>query len=157
MIHLGLNLVLPNTKTMIGFFEYQYLKFKKNHLRNLVALAAIDGHIHDDEKAYLYKIGEKYQLKPQQIKKILDQSEEIEPEIPEHHHQKVDLLYDIVGMMMADNVIEEAEMDFCKKTFKKFGYKESLIDKMIEYYRKGADNTDAWEDFSERSEAYQIA
>jgi replication initiation and membrane attachment protein DnaB len=72
---------------MIGFFEYQYLKFKKNHLKNLVALAAIDGHIHEDEIAYLYKIGEKYKLKPQQIKKIIDQKDVTEPEIPEPHHQ----------------------------------------------------------------------
>ena len=69
---------------MIGFFEYQYLKYKKNHLKNLVAMAAIDGHIHEDEINYLYQIGEKYQLKPQQIKRILDKREEIEPEIPEH-------------------------------------------------------------------------
>jgi len=60
---------------MIGFFEYQYLKYKKNNLKNLVAMAAIDGHIHEDEIAYLHKIGEKYQLKPQQIKKILENRE----------------------------------------------------------------------------------
>ena len=57
---------------MIGFFEYQYLKFKKNHLKNLVALASVDGHIHEDEIAYLYKIGDKYQLKPQQIELLQD-------------------------------------------------------------------------------------
>jgi len=141
---------------MIGFFEYQYLKFKKNHLKNLVALAAIDGHIHQDEIDYLYKIGEKYQLKPQQIQKILDSKEEIEPEIPEQHHQKVALLYDFVGMMMADNVIEESEMDFCKKMFKKFGYKELLIDEMIDLYRQGVNDTDVWEEFLEKSEHYRM-
>ena len=141
---------------MIGFFEYQYLKYKKNHLKNMVALAAIDGHIHEDEIAYLYKIGEKYQLKPQQIKRILDHREEIEPEIPEHHHQKVALLYDLVGMMMADNVIEDSEMEFCKRMFQKFGYKELLIDEMIELYRLGVDDAEAWEEFLERSENYRM-
>jgi len=141
---------------MIGFFEYQYLKYKKNHLKNLVALAAIDGHIHDDEIAYLHKIGEKYQLKPQQIKKILDERENIEPNIPEHHHQKVALLYDLVGMMMADNVIEDSEMEFCKKMFEKFGYKELLIDEMIDLYRQGVEDTDTWEEFLERAELYRM-
>lgn len=138
---------------MIGFFEYQYLKYKKNHLKNLVALAAIDGHIHENEIAYLYHIGEKYRLKPQQIKKIIDQKEIIEPEIPELHHQKVALLYDLVGMMMADNVIEDSEMEFCKRMFKKFGYKELLIFEMIDLYRQGVDNTEAWEEFLDRSES----
>ena len=141
---------------MIGFFEYQYLKFKKNHLKNLVALAAIDGHIHKDEIDYLYKIGEKYQLKPQQIKKILEEKELSEPEIPEQHHQKVALLYDFVGMMMADNVIEDSEMEFCKKMFKKFGYKEVLIDEMIDLYRQGVNDTDVWEEFLEKSEHYRM-
>lgn len=141
---------------MIGFFEYQYLKFKKNHLTNLVALAAIDGSIHKDEIDYLYKIGEKYQLKPQQIKKILDEKKQIEPEIPEPHHQKVALLYDLIGMMMADNVIEESEMEFCKRMFKKFGYKDLLIDEMIDLYRQGIDDTDTWEEFLEKAEHYRL-
>lgn len=140
---------------MIGFFEYQYLKFKKNHLRNLVAMAAADGHIHEDEIKYLYEIGKKYQLKPPQIKKILEQKESIEPEIPEHHHQRVALLYDLVGMMMADNVIEDSEMDFCKKMFQKFGYKELLIDEMVDLYRQGVDDTESWELFLEKAENYR--
>lgn len=141
---------------MIGFFEYQYLKYKKNHLKNMVAMAAIDGHIHEEEIAYLYRIGEKYQLKPKQIKHILDNREEIEPEIPEHHHLKVALLYDLVGMMMADNIIEDAEMEFCKRMFRKFGYKDMLIDEMIDLYRQGIDDTEIWEAFLERSETYKL-
>ena len=141
---------------MIGFFEYQYLKFKKNHLRNLVALAAIDGHIHEDEITYLYKIGEKYQLKPQQIKKIIDNKEQTAPEIPEHHNQKVALLYDLVGMMMADNVIEDSEMEFCRKMFAKFGYKDILIDDMIDLYHQGVEDTDIWEKFLEQAEHQKI-
>lgn len=141
---------------MIGFFEYQYLKYKKNHLKNLVALAAIDGHVHENEIDYLYKIGEKYQLKRQQIKKILDERENIEPNIPDHHHQKVALLFDLIGMMMADNVVEDSEMEFCKKMFKKFGYKDLLIDEMIDLYRKGVEDTDTWEEFLERAENYRM-
>ena len=28
---------------MIGFFEHQYLSYKKNHIKNLLALAKADG------------------------------------------------------------------------------------------------------------------
>ncbi len=142
---------------MIGFFEYQYLKFKKNHLKNLVALAAADGHIHEDEVKYLYKIGEKYQLKPLQIKRILEERESAEPDIPEHHHQKVALLYDLIGMMMADNVIEDAEMDFCKKMVVKFGYKESLIGEMIDLFKKGIEDTEIWEKFLLSAEQHRLS
>ncbi len=141
---------------MIGFFEYQYLKFKKNHLKNLVAMAAVDGHIHEDEIAYLYKIGKIYQLKPQQIKKILDEKEKIKINIPEQHHQKIAILFDLVGMMLADNVIEPSEMDFCKKMFLECGYKELLIDEMIALTRSGVDDTDKWEEFLEKAENYRL-
>jgi uncharacterized tellurite resistance protein B-like protein len=141
---------------MIGFFEYQYLKFKKNHLINLVALAAVDGNIHEDEIAYLYKIGEIYQLKPHQIKKILENKEVMKPEIPEQHHQKVALLYDLVGMMMADNVIEPSEMAFCKKMFKECGYEDLLIDEMISLTKTGVDDTDEWEVFLEKAQAFRL-
>ena len=141
---------------MIGFFEYQYLKYKKNHLKNLVAMAAVDGHIHEDEIKFLYKIGEKYGLKPKQIEEILNKRELAEPEIPEDHHQKVALLYDMVSMMMADNVIEDEELEFCKDMFHKFGYKELLIDEMIDLYRQGIDDPEKWEEFLEKAEHYRL-
>jgi uncharacterized tellurite resistance protein B-like protein len=141
---------------MIGFFEYQYLKFKKNHLKNLVSMAAVDGHIHEDEIEYLYRIGEKYNLKKQQIKKILDDRENIEPEIPESHGQKVAILYDVIGMMMADNVIEDSEMEFCKKMFKKFGYNLVLIDEMIDLYRQGVDDGEQWEEFLDKAGKFKL-
>ncbi len=141
---------------MIGFFEYQYLKYKKNHLKNLVAMAAADGHIHEDEIKFLYKIGEKYGLKPKQIEKILENPEQTEPEIPADHHQKVALLYDLVSMMMADNVIDDKEMEFTREMFNKFGYKELLIDEMIDLYRQGVDDAEIWEEFLEKAEHYRM-
>ena len=141
---------------MIGFFEYQYLKFKKNHLRNLVALAAVDGNIHEDEKEYLYEVGKKYQLKPKQIERILEERQSAEPVVPDHHHQKVAMLFDLVGMMMADNVIEDSEMEFCLKMTKKFGYKDLIIEEMIELYKKGVNDAEEWEAFLEKAEYYRL-
>jgi uncharacterized tellurite resistance protein B-like protein len=141
---------------MVGFFEYQYLSFKKNHLNNMVALAAVDGHIHEDEIKFLYKIGKKYRLKASQIEHILKNWEDVNPRIPDQHHQKVALLYDLVGMMLADNVIEDSEMDFCKRMFRRFGYKETLIDEMIQLYQKKIDDVDEWEEFLEKAEAFRM-
>ncbi len=141
---------------MIGPFEHQYLKYKKKHLKNLVALAAADGHIHEDEIAFLYRIGKKYQLKPAQIKRILEQTDNVEVDIPEHHHQKVSLLFDMVGMMMADGVIEEEEMEFCKKMVGRFGYRDVLLTEMIALYQPGVDEIDNWESFVEESMVHQL-
>ena len=47
---------------MIGFFEHQYLSYKKNHIKNLLALAKADGLMHPKEEALLYKIAKRYQI-----------------------------------------------------------------------------------------------
>jgi len=142
---------------MIGFFEYQYLKFKKSHLQNLVALARADGYFHEDEKKFLFKIGLKYKLKPQQVQQIIESEETSELIIPETSEKKIALLYDTVGMMLADGVIDDREMDFCRNLFKRFNFKETLINEMVEKWNKG--NTEApeqWDIFLEQAMKYSI-
>ena len=41
---------------MNGFFEHQYLSYKKNHIKNLLALAKADGFVHAKEQKMLFKI-----------------------------------------------------------------------------------------------------
>ncbi len=142
---------------MIGFFEYQYLKFKKSHLQNLVALARADGYFHEDEKKFLFDIGLKYKLKPQQIQQIIESEEISELIIPETSEKKIALLYDTVGMMLADGVIDDREMEFCRNLFKRFSFKEVLIDEMVKKWNKGnAEDPEQWEIFLDCAMKYII-
>jgi hypothetical protein len=38
---------------MSGIFEHQYLSYKQNHIKNLLALAKADGSMHPKEEACL--------------------------------------------------------------------------------------------------------
>ncbi len=137
---------------MIGFFEYQYLKFKKSHLQNLVALARADGYFHEDEKKFLFDIGLKYKLKPQQVQQIIESKETSELIIPETSEKKIALLYDTVGMMLADGVIDDREMEFCRNLFKRFRFNEVLIDEMVEKWNTGnAEDPEQWEIFLDQA------
>ncbi len=62
---------------MMGFFEHQYLSYKKNHIKNLLALAKSDGNMHPKEEALLYKIASRYGLKDRQVKTLIDAEREI--------------------------------------------------------------------------------
>ena len=135
---------------MIGFFEYQYLSYKKKHVRNLLALANVDGHLHDDEKALLFKLGEKYGLKERQITNILKSQKENELYIPDSDDEKMDQLYDILLMIYADGVVDDNEVDFCKDMVAKFGYKESLVDKLLELFEKGDPPPQEWDEVKSR-------
>jgi len=122
---------------MIGFFEHQYLSYKKKHLRNLVALANVDGHLHKDERALIYRLGEKYGLKERQITKIIENDKEQVLYVPERDEEKMDQLFDLLQMVYADGVVDDSEVDFCKDVVSKFGYKEALVDKLIELFSTG--------------------
>ncbi len=119
---------------MRGYFEHQYLKFKKSHLNNLIALAKIDGDFHDNELTLIYKIGQKYQLKNWQIENMIISDQQSVIQIPDTHGQKMDQLYDLTRMIYADKIIEENEVVFCKKIAVKFGYKSEIIDWLTQIF-----------------------
>lgn len=121
---------------MIGFFEHQYLSYKKSHLSNLIALAKADGHLHEHEERLIYKVGEKYRLKEKQIKKLIDGETETGVFIPESHEKKMEQLYDLVRMVYADGVVEEDEIQFCKTVVRQFGIKEGIVEWMISIFAK---------------------
>ncbi len=132
---------------MKGFFEHQYLKFKKQHLKNLTAIAYADGVLHKSEKALLYKIGEKYGLKGWQIAKIIENQKGFKLDIPENNSKKLDVLCDLIEMMLADEVIAEKEMELCQQSAKAFGFEEDIVFSIIKLFKKGVVDTQTWKSF----------
>ncbi|MEO0552901.1 MAG: hypothetical protein AAF149_06870 [Bacteroidota bacterium] len=131
---------------MIGFFEHQYLSFKKNHVRNLIALAKADGHLHSTEEEMLYKIGAKYGLKDRQIATLIQSEKEVKLKVPEGHDQKMNQLYDLVIMVYADGVVEDSEIAFCEELMEQFGFKKEIVLWLIENFEKGNPPTpEAWD------------
>ena len=119
---------------MIGFFEHQYLTYKKNHIRNLLALARADGHMHEKEIKLLYKIGKRYGLKERQITTLIESEEKCSINIPDNHNDKMDLLYDLIWMVHADERIDKNEIDFCEDVVRQFGLKKELVKWLIKLF-----------------------
>jgi uncharacterized membrane protein YebE (DUF533 family) len=122
---------------MIGFFEHQYLSYKKNHIKNLLALAKADGHMHPKEEALLYKIAKRYGLKDRQVKLMVDAAEKYEVNVPDNHNDKMNLLYDLVLMVYADDVVDKHEIQFCEQVVKSFGMKKDLVTWLLSEFERG--------------------
>lgn len=132
---------------MIGFFEHQYLSYKKNHIKNLLALAKADGHMHPKEEALLYKIAKRYGLKDRQVKTLVDASEKYEVNVPDNHNDKMNLLYDLVLMVYADDVVDKHEIQFCEQVVKSFGMKKDLVNWLLSEFERGTPPPpDEWEE-----------
>jgi uncharacterized tellurite resistance protein B-like protein len=139
---------------MLGFFERQYLSYKKNHIKNLLALSRADGHMHPKETQMLIKIGRRYGLKERQVKEIIGQEAAHEVNVPDNFHDKMNLLYDLVMMVYADGVVEESEVKFCEDVVKRFGLKKDVVRWMLhEVFEKGTPpRSDEWEELIREAE-----
>lgn len=122
---------------MIGFFEHQYLSYKKNHIRNLLALAKIDGHMHEKEIALLFRIGKRYGLKDRQVQELIDEEQEFKLNVPDNHNDRMNLLYDLILMVYADEVVDEHEVKFCEEAVVQFGMRKELIPWLLKIFEKG--------------------
>jgi len=132
---------------MMGFFEHQYLSYKKNHIKSLLALAKSDGHMHPKEEALLYKIGSRYGLKEKQVKKLIDSEEKYQFNIPDNHNDRMNLLYDLILMVYADDVIDPHEIEFCEEAVLQFGMKKDLVAWLIKEFDRGTPPPpDEWEE-----------
>jgi uncharacterized membrane protein YebE (DUF533 family) len=143
---------------MIGFFEHQYLTYKKSHIKNLLALAKVDGHMHEKEEALLYKIGKRYGLKDRQVKLLIDTDEKYNIVVPDNHNDKMNLLYDLILMVYADDVVDAHEIKFCEQAVKEFGMKKDLVSWLLEEFEKGTPPPpDEWEEIKQEArEKYSI-
>lgn len=117
---------------------------------NLIALARIDGNIHEKELNILYKIGKKYDLNPHHIDSLL--SHEAEPmAIKSDHDQCLEQLYDFVEIMLADDLVEETEISFCENMIRSMGYQVELLKKLIQYIIFHNKEHDSWRNFKKEA------
>lgn len=132
---------------MIGFFEHQYFKYKKAHIKNLLALAKADGHMHEKEIELLFKIGKRYGLKTRQIQELIDSAEKFDVVVPDNHNDKMNLLYDLILMVYADDVVKKDEIEFCRDVTRQFGMKQELVEWLLAEFKKGTPPPpDEWEE-----------
>jgi uncharacterized membrane protein YebE (DUF533 family) len=137
---------------MIGFFEHQYLSYKKNHMKNLLALAKVDGKVHEKEEKLLFKIGKRYGLKERQVKEILESREKFKVNVPDNHNDKMNLLYDLLLMIYADDVVDKNEVEFFEEAVKKFGMKKEMVKWLFSAFKKGTPPPpDEWEEIKKEA------
>ena len=109
----------------------------KSHMKNLIEMAAVDGHFDDVEYDLLKQIAKRHNVSEKELKEIQNNPHGVEFEIPADPKEKFHQLYDLVNMMVIDNYVDREEVNLCLIFAGKFGYNK---DKTVELVESIADN-----------------
>jgi len=116
---------------MLTIFETKKVKAQKQHLKNLVALAKVDGIISEAELEIIYKAGEKNGLKSYEIDDIIEVTEAGEIQVPTNDADRFDQIFDLVQLMLADGHVGDEEMDFCINIAEKLGFRKAIVGVLV--------------------------
>jgi uncharacterized membrane protein YebE (DUF533 family) len=116
---------------MFGFFESEETKKLKSHIKNLGALAKVDGHVDSSEMNFIISIGRKHGMKPDDVRHLLSNVSKIPPQLPSNDSERFDQIYDLVEMMLADGIVDENEMDFCISMATKLGFNKTIVGVLV--------------------------
>lgn len=114
----------------------------KSHLDNLIQIAKIDGYYDEIEKDYLLKVAQSYNIPARNIEEVEKYSHKISMAEPENKEMIYRQLYELVGMMLADGVVHNQEIELCARFAEEMGVAQSngmiFISNLVKEIEKGA-------------------
>lgn len=99
---------------------------KNSHLKNLVALAKLDGHVSKEELSFLIKVGERNGVSSNDIRKMISRTTTVKVDKPESDNERFEIIFDLIQMMLADGVMDEIEIDYAIDMAVKLGFRPAI-------------------------------
>lgn len=112
---------------------------KITHIKNLIHFAYVDNHLHEKEKEYIHKVGNRLGLDQQVIEEELKNPPEEAPSLPTNEVLRFMLLDDIFNVIAVDHVLTDEEISECKRVAKHFGFEEEVINSLLDELKKHLD------------------
>jgi uncharacterized tellurite resistance protein B-like protein len=119
-----------NFKDVISLFN-QGKGTARSHMRNLIEMAAADGHFADVEMDLLKAIAKRNNISESQLKEIRNNPASAQFEVPADSKEKFTQLYDLVHMMAVDTSVHEEERKLSNLFAIKFGYPKAKVEEII--------------------------
>jgi uncharacterized membrane protein YebE (DUF533 family) len=138
---------------MTSFFEHQRTSYKRNYIRNLIVLASADGILDSDERSLIIKIGKKRGLKSWQVEELLNDRTEQPVFLPESIHNKMNMLYDLMQVIHADNKVTEKEVQFMITLVEAFRLKPDIVVQLMLLFESNTPSPDEWLNFTDFASA----
>lgn len=105
----------------------------KSHFLRLYNMALIDDKFDVLELQMLYRFGEERGIRKEELDKLFLNPVNHISETIEDINTKIEYLYDLTSMILADGNVEVDELNALKKYCKKFDFLDENIDELAEY------------------------
>ncbi|MEZ4973692.1 MAG: hypothetical protein R2820_10305 [Cyclobacteriaceae bacterium] len=103
----------------------------KSHMKNLIEMAAVDGHFDETEYDLLKVIAKRNNISEGQLKSIQANPSTVKFEVPKDEGERFSQLFDLVHMMTIDNEVHHEETKLCNLFAIKFGYPKDKVNDLI--------------------------
>jgi hypothetical protein len=113
---------------MFKFLE-DYKK-KRSQLKSLVALTLLEGITYEDYQ-HLLSIGANVNVSKDDIEKMLKRTKNVKATKPSDIIGKVDYIYDIVTMALADNILDEDDIENTISISEKLGINKKTVGVLV--------------------------
>jgi len=104
---------------------------KIGKLRILIKLALIDGYLDQSEKNFLSRLAALEYISEDEVEKLVAEErasrEELPLEMKLPYDEKIAVLTDLIRVMKVDGKVFDAEVKFCERVAKTFGFTEKSI------------------------------
>ena len=100
----------------------------RDKLNALARIAAVDGHVADEEKEVINKIASEHGFSAQDVDFILENPEPVENFDDLSEQERLEFMFIALNVMQADDLIFNSEVDFCKSLAEKLGIDPAVVD-----------------------------
>ncbi|HAA14767.1 MAG TPA: hypothetical protein DCE41_24985 [Cytophagales bacterium] len=109
---------------------------KVEHFKNLVAVAAADGFLDENEMDFLTEKAEEIGISKEDVDTIISQKDKLQFMVPMNMVDREDQLADIVYMSMIDGEIHDNEYQLCLNIAERLGLTKSDLDEAVDLTKR---------------------
>ena len=139
---------------ILDHFDHPSKKQDKEHFMNLIQVALADGVLDKSESDMLHRFGRRMGFTDPEIDNLIEASSKTAYIPPYELSKRFEQVYDIVKMILADDVIDKNEMRLANGYATKSGFTEmeipGLLSLLITGIKEGKDEDDLFEQFKKQ-------
>ena len=103
-----------------------------DHFASIVRLAMADGVVSEDEEKLMKKLAKRFHILEDKYKDIIENPSAYPVDAPLSYDKRIERLYDLSKMVMADGEVSEAELGVLRSVSIGLGFPTKNVDKIAE-------------------------